>query len=118
MKSILAFGILAAVLSFCNLSEKLMHGSETGSGPSRPPLANQSSPKPAIDRESLKRELLTMENDLTEAAMNGDITMLAKNTTDDFGLTGADGKVQNKNQAFQDVKREKNIRGCTNQDLL
>jgi hypothetical protein len=37
--------------------------------------------------------------------------MIAKNTTDDFELTGADGKVQNKNQALQDVKREKNIRG-------
>lgn len=112
MKSILAFGVLAAVLAFCNLSEKLKQSSETtSSGPSKPPAANQSAPRPALDRESLKRELLTIENDLTEAAMNGDITMLAKNTTDDFELTGADGKVQNKNQALQDVKREKNIRG-------
>ena len=47
---------------------------------------------------------------MTEAAMDGDITLLARNTTDDFELTGVDGKVQNKNQALADIKREKNIR--------
>jgi hypothetical protein len=112
MRSILAFGVLAAVLSFCNFSEKLKQGSETSSsGPGKPQTSNQSAPRPAFDREALKQELLSMENDMTEAALNGDITILAKNTTDDFEITGADGKVQNKNQALQDVKREKNIRG-------
>jgi hypothetical protein len=112
MKSILAFGVLTAVLTFCNLSEKLRQASQ-----SEPPSYNSSAPanrtasKPALDKDALKNSLLKIENDLTEAAMNGDITMIAKNTTDDFELTGADGKVQNKNQALQDVKREKNIRG-------
>jgi len=112
MKSILAFGVLTAVLTFCNLSENLRQASQ-----SEPPCSNSSAPanrnasKPALDKDALKNSLLKIENDLTEAAMNGDITMIAKNTTDDFELTGADGKVQNKNQALQDVKREKNIRG-------
>ena len=36
--------------------------------------------------------------------------MLVKNTTDDFELTGVDGKVQNKNQALADVKKETRVK--------
>lgn len=43
----------------------------------------------------------------------GDITLIAKNTTDDFDLTDPDGKVQNKNHALADVKEEKNIKSWT-----
>ena len=71
--------------------------------------ANSSS-KPADDKETVLLELVTLEKDITQAAFNGDISMLANNTTDDFELTGVDGKVQNKNQALADVKKETNIK--------
>lgn len=111
MKSILAFATLAAVMTFCNLFDKPQPSSDAGSSeersgkPQRPPTA-----KPTMDRETVKAELVKLENEMTEAALNGDITLLAKNTTDDFELTGVDGKVQNKNQALADIKREKNIK--------
>ena len=113
MKSILAFATLAAVMTFCNLFDKPQPSSD--SGPSNAQrVQTQSAPsptaKPTMDREAVKAELVKLENEMTEAALNGDITLLARNTTDDFELTGVDGKVQNKNQALADIKREKNIR--------
>jgi len=65
---------------------------------------------PKADKESIKAELVKLEEEMTEAALNGDITLLAKNTTDDFKLTGVDGKVQDKNAALADVKKEKNVK--------
>ena len=84
------------------------------------PRLPQSRPSPKADKESVKAELLKMEEELTQAGVNGDITLLAKNTTDDFKLTGVDGKVQDKNEALADVKKEKNIKAfsITDADLL
>ena len=72
------------------------------------------------DKETVLNELVKLENDITRAALNGDITLLVKNTTDDFELTGVDGKVQNKNEALADIKKEKNIKSfsITDADLL
>lgn len=78
------------------------------------PPSNASAPAKSTpakqDKESLKAELLKMEDEMTQAALNGDISLLAKNTTDDFKLVGVDGKIQDKNEALADVKKEKNIK--------
>ena len=65
-------------------------------------------------------ELVKLEKEITEGVMNGDITLIAKYTTDDFELTGVDGKVQNKNEALADIKKEKNVKSVTitDPDLL
>src|SRR2546430_8277507 len=105
MKSILAFAILGAVMYVCGLGEP------TKIGDSTPPATPTASPKP--DKQTVQNELVKLENDMTEAASNGDITIIARNTTDDFEMTGVDGKTQNKNQALADIKKEKNIRSWT-----
>ena len=116
MKSILAFAILAAVMYVCGIGEK-----QTETTPANTATAPaKSTPAPKPDKESVKAELLKLEEDMTQAALNGDITLLARNTTDDFKLTGVDGKVQDKNEALADVKKEKNIKAwsITDADLL
>ncbi len=117
MKSILAFVILAAVMYICGIGEK-QGGEMTPSNTSQAPAKSTQSPK--TDKEAVKAELVKLEEDMTQAALNGDITLLAKNTTDDFKLTGVDGKVQDKNEALADVKKEKNIKAwtITDTDLL
>ena len=105
MKSILAFAILGAVMYVCGLGEG------TKIGDSTPPATPTASPRP--DKQTVQNELVKLENDLTEAGANGDITVIARNTTDDFELTGVNGKTQNKNQALADVKKEKNIKSWT-----
>src|SRR5258706_6739070 len=117
MKSILAFVILAAVMYVCGIGEKQTSEttpSNTATAPAK------SAPSPKADKEAVKAELLKLEEDMTQAALNGDITLLAKNTTDDFKLTGVDGKVQDKNEALADVKKEKKIKAfsITDADLL
>jgi Domain of unknown function (DUF4440) len=101
MKSILAFAILAAVMYACGLGDTKQNEA--------PPANTVQTPKKQ-DKEALLSELLKMENDLSQAGVDGDITMLAKYTTDDFELTRVDGKVQNKNEALAEVKKEKTIR--------
>ena len=108
MKSILAFAILAA-MSLCGLLDKLKQAGETT--PSNSASApSKSTPATKDDKDALLLELVTLEKDITQAAFDGDITMLVKNTTDDFELTGVDGKVQNKNQALADVKKETRVK--------
>ena len=113
MRSLLAFAILAAAMYVCGISDK--PDSETDASNAAPVRAPA---KP--DKESVKRELLQMEEEMTDAAMKGDITLLAKNTTDDFKLTGVDGKVQTKNEALAEVKKEKDLKAfsITDADLL
>lgn len=113
MNMIFVIATLAAVMTFCNFSEALKPKSDASNAvaPARQQPAN--TPKPTLDKDALKRELVQIEMQMTDAAMKGDITLLAKNTTDDFELTGADGKIQNKNQALADVKQEKNLRSWT-----
>lgn len=118
MKIIALLGLLAAAMTFCNLSEKLTK--ETDPGPSNAPQPSNAATKPAPDRDSVKNELVKMENDIADAAVDGDIAMLSKNTTDDFEQIGPDGKVQNKNEALADVKKEKSIKSwsITEADLI
>jgi len=114
MNVTLAVAALAAVMTFCNLSaltKKAEQPPQNAAGPA--PTRQQPAPKPTLDKNALKRELVQMEMEMTEASMKGDISLIAKNTTDDFELTNPDGKVQNKNQALADVKEEKNIKSWT-----
>ena len=103
MRSILAFAILAAVMSLCGLGDKNQVSDDQPSN-----AVAKASAKP--DKETLKNELLAIEEQMAEAGMNGDITFLARSVTDDFKLTGVDGKIQNKNEALADVKKEKSIK--------
>lgn len=109
MNSLLAAIVLAAVILACGGNER----STTGTGDSQDTKRVQvtSSPaKPALDRDAIRTELLSMANDLTEAAQRGDITTIAQATTDDFEITDVQGKVQNKNKALADIKEERSIR--------
>ena len=106
MKSTIAFIMIAAVMYVCGLGEK--SEGPAASNSARAPAG--SSPKATDDKEAVLLELVTLEKDLTQAAFDGDITLLARNTTDDFELTGVDGKVQNKNQALADIKKETTIK--------
>lgn len=110
MNLTLPVAALAAVMAFCNLSALTKKAEQPPQNAAGPAPARQPSPKPTFDKDALKRELVQMEMEMTEASMKGDITQIAKNTTDDFELTDPNGKTQNKNQALQDVKEEKNIR--------
>jgi hypothetical protein len=76
-------------------------------------------PSPTLDKNVLRDQLVAIENALTEASLNGDVSLLARSTTDDFELTGVNGKVQDKNAALRDVKKEKNIKSwsITDTDL-
>ena len=112
MNLLFAIVSLAAVMTFCNLSD-LTKKTDQSPQNAAAPARQQPVPKPTLDKEALKRELVQMEMEMTEASMKGDITQIAKNTTDDFELTDPDGKTQNKNQALADVKEEKNIRSWT-----
>lgn len=111
MNLIFAIVTLAAVMMFCDLSALTKKADQPPQNVEAP--ARQPSPKPTLDKNALKRELVQMEMEMTEASMKGDMTLIAKNTTDDFELTNPDGKVQNKNQALADVKEEKNIKSWT-----
>lgn len=104
MKILLPFALISLAWTFCGLGDKL-EKSSTGDRP-----ASNSAVKQAPDREAIKRELVSLANDIATAAKDGDITFLAEATTDDFQLTDIDGKVQNKNKALADVKEEKVIK--------
>lgn len=115
MNLILPLGVLAMVMAFCGLADK---SKPEPPAPTPERVQTQNTPVPAktpapLDKTALQNELVKLEQDMTEAGLQGDITLLARNTTDDFELTGVDGKVQNKNQALADVKKEKNIRSWT-----
>ena len=102
MKSILAFAFLAAVMYVCGLEKSDSGVSNTAQAPAK------SSPAPAAtpNKQALTDELVKLEKEITEAALNGDITLLARSTTDDFELTGVDGKVQNKVKIFVKTPRK------------
>lgn len=105
MRSLLAFGLIAAVMWACGLGEKQTN--DTPANTAQAPAKN----KP--DKAEVLVELMVIEKEISEAAINGDITLIAKATTDDFQLTGVDGKVQNKNEALADIKKEKNVKTFT-----
>lgn len=109
MKLLAVLAVLGFAMTFCNLGERLGSSSQPG------PPANQSQPANAVpakarDRETVKNELVRLINDIAQASVDGDITTLTRVTTDDFELTDVEGKVQNKNEALADVKKEKSIK--------
>jgi hypothetical protein len=105
MKSIFAFALVFAALSFCNLSDK----SKPGANAPAEPATSNSSPatNPETDRAALTIELMKLEYELTTASFNGDISTLASYVADDYSGTGADGVTQNKNQLLSTVKPDK-----------
>lgn len=104
MKSILAVAILMAMVSLCNLSDKLK--------PEAKPSPEKSSTA-STDRNAVLAELLKIEKIMTDASLNGDIATLAPYIADDYSGAGIDGRSQNKNQLLGATKPEKNIRSWT-----
>lgn len=104
MNILLPLAMLAMVLGFCG-----QLGKNAAPAVEDRPAANRAV-KQAPDRDAVKRELVDLVKEIATAAKDGDVTYLAKVTTDDFQLTDIDGKVQNKNKALADVKEEKGIR--------
>lgn len=106
MKSILAVTALFAMLSLCNLSDKMKPAAN-----STPSNTNsnerRSETNPAADREAVKAELMKLENELTTASFNGDISVLARNMADNYVGTSADGTTQTKNQILSATKPDK-----------
>ena len=114
MRALMAMAIVAA-MSLCGILDKMKQGETTSNSNAAQPAA-----KSTPSKEAVKAELVKMEEEMSQAAMDGDITLLAKNTTDDFKITNFDGKIQNKNEALADVKKEKNLKAfsITDADLL
>lgn len=110
MKSILAATLFIAVLSLCNLSDKTK---ETNSNPANTNSAERqdqrrsSSSSSEPDRAAVLVELMKIEQDLTNASFNGDISTLASYMTDDYTGTAADGTTQTKNQLLSSIKPDK-----------
>jgi hypothetical protein len=98
MKSILAAAMLAATLALCNLTDKPK--------PEATPSPSKSS-SAASDREAVLAELMKIENEMTTASLNGDISTLAPHIADDYSGTTYDGKVQNKNQVLATTKPDR-----------
>ena len=103
MKSILAFAVLFAALSLCNLTDKSKPDANSNV-PNPPPPASSS---PGIDRVELTIELMKLEHELTTASFNGDISTLANYVADDYSGTGVDGVTQNKNELLASTKPDK-----------
>lgn len=105
MKLLLPLALIAAVWSICGLGDqKATNSSEkTDAKPS-------ATAKPTPDRDSTRKELVSLANQITTAAKDGDVNYLAKITTDDFQLTDIDGTVKGKNKVLAEIKEEKNIK--------
>jgi hypothetical protein len=101
MKSILGLAVLLAILSLCNLTDKMK------------PEANSNAPNKnseatnASDREAVTVELMKLEYEMTTAALNGDVSALAPHIADNYVGTAADGSVQNKYQLLASLKPDK-----------
>ncbi len=98
MKSILAVATLIAMLSLCNLTDK--------SKPEATPSPEKSS-SAVPDRDAVTVELMKIEYEMTTASLKGDISTLAPYIAEDYSGTGADGKVQNKNQVLAATKPDR-----------
>lgn len=108
MKMLAIFAVLGFAATFCGLGQKL--GAPPQSGQTNQSQPANAAPVKAQDRDSVKDDLVRLINDIAQASVDGDITKLTKVTTDDFELTDVNGKVQNKNEALADVKKEKSIK--------
>jgi hypothetical protein len=104
MKSILAVATLMAMVSLCNLSDKLKP--EAKPSPEKTTSAS-------TDRNAVLAELMKIEKIMTDASVNGDIATLAPYIADDYSGAGIDGRSQNKNQLLAATKPEKNIKSWT-----
>jgi hypothetical protein len=105
MKSILAFAVLFAALSLCNLTDKSKPDANSNV---RPVTSNPSEAgEQGIDRVALTIELMKLEHELTTASFNGDISTLANYVADDYSGTGVDGVTQNKNELLASTKPDK-----------
>jgi hypothetical protein len=102
MKALLAGMVFLAALSLCNLSERLKSG-----GNSNTQQRETSNTNPEKDRDALTVELMKIEGEITTASFKGDISTLASYIADDYSGTGADGKIQNKNQVLAATKPDK-----------
>jgi hypothetical protein len=98
MKSILAVTTLIAMLSLCNLSDKLK--------PAATPSPDKAATA-AADRNAVLQELMNLEQEMTTASLSGDISSLAPHIADDFSGTGFDGKAFNKNQLLAATKPDR-----------
>ena len=103
MKLLLPFALIAAVWTVCGLGENKQTTSE------EKPAAN-TAVKQAPDRDAVRKELVNVANRISTAAKDGDVTYLAKITTDDFQLTDIDGKVKAKNKVLAEIKEEKAVK--------
>ncbi len=111
MKILAIITVFGFAMTLCNLSEKLNSGPQSGPGNSN--QAANAAPAKALDRDSVKNDLVRLVNDIADASVEGDIAKLSSATTDDFQITDVEGKVQNKNEALADVKKEKTIKSWT-----
>lgn len=109
MKLLLPFAMIAAMWAGCGELAKLKEPSSGGPSSGDNPAANRAA-KPAIDREAVKRELIDLANEITTAAKDGDVSFLAKVSTEDFQFTDIDGKVKSKNKTLAEVKEERALR--------
>lgn len=106
MKSLLAFTLVFAALSLCNLTDKSKP--DANSNIERPATSNRPQTSDSeTDRVALTVELMKIEQELTTASFNGDISTLANYIADDYSGTGADGVTQNKNQLLSSIKPDK-----------
>ena len=103
MKSILTIVGLILLLSLCNLSEKLKPAANSNTGQN---TGTEKQP-PAMDREAVISELMRLENEITTAGFNGDISVLARNMADNYVGTLADGSTQTKNQVLASTRPDK-----------
>ena len=109
MKPLLTVVALIVFLSLCNLSENLK------------PTANSNTPQntgtekqpAATDREAVIAELMRLENEMTTAGFNGDISVLARNMADNYVGTSADGSTQTKNQVLANTKPDRMTKSWT-----
>lgn len=105
--------IIALIWTICGIGDAKQ---SSVAEPGNPPAGNQSAANqatasaPAQDRESVKKELVSLANRITTAAKDGDISYLSSITTEDFQLTDLDGKIKTKNKALAEVKEERVIK--------
>lgn len=109
MKLLLPFAMIVAMWAACGELSKLKEPQPGGPSSGDSPASNQAA-KPALDREVIKREVVERANEITQAAVKGDVSFLAKASTEDFQFTDIDGKVKTKNKALAEVKEERALR--------
>lgn len=96
--------VLAVAAFICSNSPS----QERSSDPA--PASNAAAAQKAPDKDSVKREIVSLANDIWDAAQQGKKAFLEEVATDDFESTDISGKTQNKRQAIADVKEEKAIK--------